>query len=181
MLVRCQREIELLENLLRDPECGSGVVASDEGCLSIPDSEEASQIFVDTKEDFSFQTNGVFVGIGESVDEYDHAIKAIECKLFLKGEVEVQGQQTNIEEGYVLKDLKNVGIEKERSQHIESEYEDVERQVQNEIIIGEFEDDSSKFVVEHQRKEHVRNAFWKMYVAAGKHENIYILILGEEM
>jgi hypothetical protein len=84
MLVRCQREIELLEYLIKEPECESGIATSEEKCSPVPDNKRVSQALVGTRIYSSFQTNDVFAGTEGSVDEYDVVIKEIYYKLSLK-------------------------------------------------------------------------------------------------
>lgn len=171
---RCQREIELLEYLLKEPESGSEITFSNKKYSQVQDSKGVSQILVGTKTCSSFQTNDVFAGIEEGGnDKHDAMIKEINGKLFLKGEIEIQEQQMNIEEGYVFKDIKDEEVAQSR-QRLKSNYEEEEhkRDVMQCDIAKIIEDridgskeDNNRTVVVQQRERHldVSIIFWKMY------------------
>ena len=107
VLERCQKEIELLEYLLEEPEYRSEIAVCDRECLQVSDSEKMFQTLVGTKMYNSFHTNDMVVGTREGeIDEYDVAIKEIEYKLLLGSKVKVQGQQKILKREMSLRALR---------------------------------------------------------------------------
>ena len=57
MVKKCQREIELLEHLLKEPEYETRNAVREEECLEMPDNENISQLIEGATEDFCFWNN----------------------------------------------------------------------------------------------------------------------------
>ena len=71
MLPKCEEEIELLKILLG--ECGN----RKEMVTGVPDSRRQSIIVMETKECFNLQTNSLFAGTMNRMNEYEAVIKDI--------------------------------------------------------------------------------------------------------
>ena len=83
MISRCEEEIELLEEFLREPN-NRGEVTTTKVC----DSRRVSLIIL--KVDRDLQTNNLFTGTKDNIDECDVVIKECEQRLY---ESQVQKQQ----------------------------------------------------------------------------------------
>ena len=111
VLDRCQREIELLEHLLEEPKYKSDMVVR---------SREMSQTLGETRPCENFQTNSVFSDIEDrEKGQYNVTIKDSKYSLLLVNEMETQGQQPSIKEGYVFENIKDGEVEEGSSQQIE--------------------------------------------------------------
>ena len=62
MLERCQREIELLEYLLEEPENETRIAVREEECLEVPKNQNIFQLMEGAKEDFCFHNNDFSAG-----------------------------------------------------------------------------------------------------------------------
>ena len=105
MLEKCQRKIELLEYLLKEPEYEIRIAVREEECLEVPDNENISQLIEGEKEDFCFHNNDFSAGTEKDVNEYVVVIEKKECDWFFDNEFEIQGQKMNIDQDDVFKDI----------------------------------------------------------------------------
>lgn len=103
VLVRCQREIELLE----EQEYESVITVKNEG---------VSQALIETEICVSCQVSDI---LEEKVDEY--AVRKMTDNLLLESKIEDKKQQMSCAEGDVSKDTKDVWENEECSQQLENE------------------------------------------------------------
>ena len=85
MLARCEEEVELLEELLREPDIREEVTTTE-----VPDSRRVTLTILKTGRDL--QTNSLFIGTKDSIDECDVVMRDFEQSLY---EIKVQNKQEN--------------------------------------------------------------------------------------
>jgi len=120
MLVRCEEEIEFLEELLRKPNNRGEVTTT-----KVPDSRRVSLIILKAGKDL--QTNILFTGTKDSIDECDVVIRDFEHRTY---ESQVQKQQENKDVRVVVRIQQ---FQSNQQQHSEEENKNFEILIQREV------------------------------------------------
>ena len=97
ILLKCEEEIQVLEELMKEPKIEGEVTPKEEEKLITSKEIEVS---------FNCQSRSMFAGITED-DEIEAVIKEMKDILSLEGEYEIQGQQGSVAKVLGFKDTEN--------------------------------------------------------------------------
>jgi type I site-specific restriction endonuclease len=103
ILMRCDEELNLLGEFLRELELYGGITVNDGKCSQVPSGEELPIASKETKMIFGCTTNYVFADTKRD-DEHEAVIREIESMLFPKNEILLHFQQEYRVQEIVLKD-----------------------------------------------------------------------------
>lgn len=125
MLARCEEDIELMKEFLREPNNGGEVTTS-----KVLDSKRVSLIIL--KANIYLQTSSLFIGTKESIDECDVVIREFEQRLY---ESEVQKQQESKDVRVVARIQKFQSNQQHQSEEENKNFEIlIHREVRSEML-----------------------------------------------